>query len=160
MDKKGFTLIELLAVIIILGVVMLIATVSITGIRDNINKSMFESKLDLAIGTAKTWGQDNRELLTKEITIGELIGEELLKTDEKVTLEQYSACEEYNKTSDGGCLVVTNNIDGSVVNKLKLKVYIQYNRVYACILQTEDNKNILNEDSEWSVFGELKYYCN
>jgi len=143
---------------------MLIGTVSINGVRNNINKKMFEAKLELAIGAAKSWGQDNKDLLdnatySTEVTIGELIGDGDLKTEEKVPLTEFSACESYNKTGSD-CWVIKNNMDGSVVNKLQLKVYLEYNRVYACILKNTNNQDILKEDSSWSVFGDLKFYCS
>lgn len=164
MNKKGFTLIELLAVIVILGVVMLIGTVSVSGIRNKINKNMFESKIDLALGAAKSWGQDNKEQLnsasySKTVTIGDLIGSGDLKTEEKVLLTEFPTCELYNRTGSD-CWVLLNNFDGKVVNKLEVKVYLQYNRVYACVLKNTNNKGILGEDSSWSVYSEAGFYCS
>ena len=154
MNKKGFTLIELLAVIILLGVVMLIGTTSIAGIRNKINKSMFETKLEFAISAAKSWGQDNKELLPKTISVGELINNGSLSTDEVV---EYEDCEDTSKTDE--CRVVLD-YNGDVMNKLQLYTYLEYGRVYACISKNDLNKTLLQEDDSWSLYEHKKFYCN
>ncbi|MBE6149017.1 MAG: prepilin-type N-terminal cleavage/methylation domain-containing protein [Firmicutes bacterium] len=159
MNKKGFTLTELLAVLVILTVVMLIGSFSINGIKAKMNKNMFEAKLDLVIGAAKSWGQDNKEALDVSLTVGELIANNTLQTDERVSVSAYPACE-VNNLIGSKCAVVTNNVDGSVINKLDIKIYIEYNRVYACIEKNTNNKNVLKETATWGEYADLNYYCS
>lgn len=53
MNKKGFTLIELLAVVVILGIIMLIAIPSISGVIANSRKDSFVRTADLYIEGAR-----------------------------------------------------------------------------------------------------------
>lgn len=161
MNKKGFTLIELIAVIAIIAVISLIGAVSINGVRNNIEKNMFESKLSFVISGAKDWGQNNKNLLTSAVTktVGDLIAAGTVETEDKVPIAKYSTCETKNKSGDN-CIVIVNNTNGTVINKLDISIYIQYNRVYACILKNANNQNLLNEDASWSKYGDLNYYCS
>ena len=166
MDKKGFTLVELLATIVIIAVVTLIGTVSIGSIRNKMNKNMFEKKLTLIISAAQNWGQDNREVLTSKRTVGnvankmgvasnkkisELISSNYLQTEEK-------DCNSADKVGTD-CLVVTDNSNGKVINKLEVFIYLEYNRVYACIVKNDTNKGLLSEDNSYSLYSHLNYYC-
>ena len=47
MKKNGFTLVELLAVIVILAVVTSMASVGVSSLRKGINKSMWNSTVEL-----------------------------------------------------------------------------------------------------------------
>ena len=152
MNKKGFTLIEVLAVIVILGVVMIIGTVSIAGVRNSINKAMFKTKLELAINTAKSWGQDHREDIinhSEQLTIGDLIDSNDLSTEE---VAEYNECEDQSKKS--ACPVILDH-NKNVANKLVINIYIQYNRVYACLLKNDYNQSFLGDDSAWN-----ELYCD
>ena len=140
MNKNGFTLVELLATIVILGVVMLIGTVSITGVKNKINENNFKTKLELIISNAERWGQDNKETLstaqTKEV-------KDLIDLN-------------YIEPDTGS--VITNDINGKSLNTLSIKVYLNYNRVYACIKKTTTNKNLLGDNSSYSKYA--AYYCS
>ena len=57
MNKKGFTLVELLAVIMLLGIVMSIATLSITSISKKIKDRQFELKKQDIIIAAKKYAE-------------------------------------------------------------------------------------------------------
>ena len=177
MNKKGFTLTELLAVIVILAVVGLIGTVSITGVKKKMNENMFRNKLAEVISAGSKWGEDNKDLLDRtdvvsghpytEKTVGFLIQENYLNTEEKVLPEKYdysvAACTGKGgkmETSTGLCtMVITNNVDYKIINSLKLKIYRENNRVYTCIVKEDNTKTLLADDS-YSVYGDLNYYCN
>lgn len=169
MNKKGFTLTELLAVIVILAVVGLIGTVSITGVKKKMNENMFRNKLAEVISAGSKWGEDNKEELnpSTEKTVGFLIQENYLNTEEKVLPEKYdysaAACTGNGgkmETSTGLCtMVITNNVDYKIINSLKLKIYRENNRVYTCIVKEDNTKTLLADDS-YSVYGDLNYYCN
>ena len=59
MKDKGFTLAELLGVIIILGVIALIATVSITNSMRNSREEWYDLQISNIINGAKTWASGN-----------------------------------------------------------------------------------------------------
>ena len=139
MNKNGFTLVELLATIVIISVVMLIGTVSITGVKKKINENTFKTKLEVVINNAERWGQDNKELLSTYQTksISDLINLKYIETD------------------DGTNLI--NDTNGTSINNLSIKVYLQYNRVYACIEDSSANKSLL-EDNDKTKYKD--YYCS
>ena len=132
MNKKGFTLVELLAVITILGVVMMIGTISITGIKNKMDQNMFENKLDFVLKAARSYGQDNQSKIAlgmnatiggkavtyKLVPIGDLISSEDLEADE---------------TDDDGNKSINHYIDKVSINNLKIAVYVLNNRIYTCI---------------------------
>ena len=53
MNKKGFTLVELMAVIVIISIIALVGVTSITGVRKQMDKKLFEEKLNSAISSAE-----------------------------------------------------------------------------------------------------------
>ena len=53
MNKKGFTLVELLAVIVILAIIMIIATMNVGKVITRSRTQAFESNMDLAVKNAK-----------------------------------------------------------------------------------------------------------
>lgn len=175
MNKKGFTLIEILAVIVILAVVMLIGTVSVTGIKAKMQRNMFESKLDLIIGGAKAWGQDNKSEISpsNSSNVGDRYIEDLIElkyidTEEVARFSDYNACLPQNKipltgTPEKCKNVITNNIIGVVINKLSVRVYLDHNRVYACIINDSStrgtkNKALLKDES--GALIDSDYYCS
>lgn len=166
MSKKGFSLVELLAVIVILGVVMTIGSISIATVRQKIDKNMFENKIEFVIQAGKNWGNNNKaELIeagnVKEMTIADLIADGVLKTEELEVKDEssYICGKEIEKDGKKFCHVITNSIDGSVVNNLKIKIHMKHNRVYACIVNNSDNWAILNDNAAHDEYGHLNYYC-
>ncbi len=59
MNKKGFTLLELLAVIVILGVIIVIAAVSITNIMDDSRRKATEATAYAIIRTNSIYSLEN-----------------------------------------------------------------------------------------------------
>ena len=67
MKKKGFTLIELLATIIILGLLVTIAYISVTSILNRGNDSYYESQENMLVLAGREYFADHRSELPKEI---------------------------------------------------------------------------------------------
>ena len=77
--------------------------------------------------------------------------------------------------SDGivRCAVMTNPVDDVIVNNLKIRIYMEYNRVYACIIMdnTADgiaNRKLIDPASSYnsssrtwtnSEYSETNTYC-
>ena len=57
--KKGFTLIEVMPTIIILAVILLIAVPIYNGVRENINESIYNSKIEEVLSKAETFASEN-----------------------------------------------------------------------------------------------------
>ena len=78
MNKKGFTLVELIAVMILLGVLGLIATVTISNELKENKESLYQTQLKNIEEAAKTWADQNVFSLPTEdggtvvITLGQL----------------------------------------------------------------------------------------
>ncbi len=60
MKKNGFTLVELLAVIVILAIVTSMASVGVSSLRKGINKSMWNSTVELIENGAKNYCSDKK----------------------------------------------------------------------------------------------------
>ncbi len=61
MKKKGFTLVELLAVIVILGLLVTMATVSVIYVSKRLRTKMYCSKIETIEKAAELYGQDLSE---------------------------------------------------------------------------------------------------
>lgn len=59
MRNKGFTLAELLGVVIILGVIATIATISISNSMKNSKEELYNVQINNIISGAKTWASEN-----------------------------------------------------------------------------------------------------
>jgi len=83
MNKKGFTLVELLAVIIILGVIGLIATVTVNNVLKENRESLYNEQIKLIEDKAKLWAAEHVFELPDEdkehiiLTLGQLKAEGL-----------------------------------------------------------------------------------
>ena len=97
--KKGFTLVELLATIIILGLLVTIAYVSVTSILDRGNDSYYESQENMLVLAGREYFADHRSELPKEIgdtsnvTLKKLIEEKYI---DPITDRDENACDEEN----------------------------------------------------------------
>ena len=60
MKKNGFTLVELLAAIVILAIVTSMASVGVSSLRKGINKSMWNSTVELIENGAKNYCSDKK----------------------------------------------------------------------------------------------------
>ena len=78
MNKKGFTLVELLTVIILLGIIGLIATVTVSNELKENKESLYQIQLDNIKRSAETWSSDHVFELPSEdgehiiLTLGQL----------------------------------------------------------------------------------------
>ena len=169
MNKKGFTLVELMAVIVIISIVALVGVTSVTGVRKQMDKKLFEEKLNSAISSAEKWGEDNKNEIstTPTKTIGELIVSNYYESEEAVNpnLYNYTKCSPDSKTSKFGNLdgelcknIVTNNVDNLIVNEISIKIFIKNKRVYACIEKNDVNKNLIKETDTFDKYNK-DLYC-
>ncbi len=90
MNNKGFTLVEILAVITILSLLIVIAIPSSQRIAQKVKEKMYNTKLDLAVQSAKLWSIDNINCFKNG---------EFDKTD--ISLRSEDCQTNIGKTSDG-----------------------------------------------------------
>lgn len=83
MNKKGFTLVELLAVIVLLGIIGLIASVTISNELKENKESLYSIQIDNIKRSAQTWANSHVFELPSEnggyivLTLGQLKAEGL-----------------------------------------------------------------------------------
>jgi len=74
LNKRGFTLVELLATIVILGIISVIAVVSVDKMLDHSNETTCDNLLLTITNAAKDYASDKRFLYTEdEIKNGDII---------------------------------------------------------------------------------------
>ena len=85
LNKKGFTLVEILAAIVILGILMGLAIVSVSSILSNSKEGFYDNLEDQLILAAKSYYGDHRTLLPqnigqeRQVTVETLIKNNYLK---------------------------------------------------------------------------------
>lgn len=75
--KKGFTLIELLVVIILLGIIITLASISVTEFRKNSQNSLKEQKIKYIESGALKWGEEHLNLLSSSCYVDSSTGKRL-----------------------------------------------------------------------------------
>lgn len=78
MKNKGFTLIEMLAVIVVLGIIVGITTISIINIKEKQDQKNLENVISLILTAAKEYNVENR---SDEVDVEILLEEELVDFD-------------------------------------------------------------------------------
>ena len=121
MKKKGFTLTEVLVVIVIIGVLLAIAIPSIAIVRKNINNRVYESKEDLILAAALTYGKDFNITRNTTVKVYELLKENLIEADLKAG---ESICTKEVGINAYGCVI--NPVDNTNMNNQE--IYVTYNR--------------------------------
>ncbi len=90
-NKKGFTLIELLAVIVVLGIIMLIAVTSVSGVLEKSRKDSF-------VATARAYINAVRQkILTENISLPTEDGEEITIYFDKTMVEKGGITSPYGR---------------------------------------------------------------
>ena len=136
MKKNGFTLVELLAVVVILALITLMGTVGVGSLKNGINKSMWNSTVELIETAAKRYGEDKKNIIINknesctingvshkpgyEVTVEDLISKKYIATKELVN----NTIEKSKNEND-------NFTNGYYVNNGKVCIYIEDNLSYA-----------------------------
>lgn len=131
-NNKGFTFIELMAVIVILGVIITIATFSVTRILKKNKQTAYDTKLEIILKQAKQYIQDNDDLIyssTGRYTYHDPFHNEDITYVCKTLTIQNLLDEEY-LDSDGDNVATSQNIvmdprDNSSMNNVAIMVYIR-----------------------------------
>ena len=63
--KKGFTLVELMAVLVLIVLISTIGYAGITAVQNNIDKNLWEGKVEAIETGAADYGEDNKNRLMK-----------------------------------------------------------------------------------------------
>ena len=88
--KKGFTLVELMAALVIISILLLIAVPVYNGVRENVNKSIYESKIAEVKSKAMGYASETNRTV---MDVKTLISEGLITADNEAG--------EYNDPRDG-----------------------------------------------------------
>lgn len=147
MKKNGFTLVELLAVVCILALITLMGTVGLSSLKEGINKSMWNSTIELIENAASRYGEDKKSIIVKNnesckidaktitpctiITVEDLIEKKYLTTKDTVTINSEQRKVIINSTIAKSNNETDNLNSGYYVNNEKVYIYIDNNIAYA-----------------------------
>ena len=147
MKKKGFTLIELLAVIAILAIVITIALISVTRIRENALLEVVDTKKDQIEQAAILYGQENPNVIKTSCT-----------DHEKTVVEATNYTPSFCVTVTAGVLIDNNFFESSYLDEVNGKtdlindvtgksmredtviIYRRNNRIYSIIDEVKSNE--------------------
>ncbi len=147
MKKNGFTLVELLAVIIILTLVITIAFVSVTRIREESLKKVVETKIEQIEQAAILYGQENPNIIKTSCT-----------DHEKTVVEATNYTPSFCVTVTAGVLIDNNFFESSYLDEVNGKtdlindvtgksmredtviIYRRNNRIYSIIDEVKSNE--------------------
>lgn len=147
MKKKGFTLVELLAVIIILTLVITIAFVSVTRVREESLKRVVETKVEQIEQAAILYGQENPNVIKTSCT-----------DHEKTVVEATNYTPSFCVTVTAGVLIDNNFFESSYLDEVNGKtdlindvtgksmredtviIYRRNNRIYSIIDEVKSNE--------------------
>lgn len=156
LNKKGFTLVELLAVIVLISIIASIGAVALSKTKKQMDKKIFDTKLDLLLQAAIDYGEDNSLDMSLDSNI-------ICKyTSDSSGYANIGVTGKY-KSVTAGVLQTQKyydseesltNIDGNSIAGLNIIIYKKNNRLYSCIDYA--NMNLLLDSS-----GELykNKYC-
>ena len=119
MNKKGFTLVELLAVILILGVIGIVATISISAVRRRTDLKIVEGNLDVIMLSARGYGEQDINALSSSPIITSVSE---LKGNTELSVED-------------------------AYNNIEIKIYLYNNRASACITNKEALTDLVGESN-------------
>ena len=145
--KNGFTLVELLAVIIILTLVITIAFVSVTRVREESLKRVVETKVEQIEQAAILYGQENPNVIKTSCT-----------NHEKTVVEATNYTPSFCITVTAGVLIDNNFFESSYLDEVNGKtdlindvtgksmredtviIYRRNNRIYSIIDEVKSNE--------------------
>lgn len=131
--KKGFTLVELMAVIVILSVIMLIATISISKIRKDSAEELLETTIQSIEKSAIVYGQENPDFSDKICECDD--GKEYTESCFIVTVEKLISGNYYVSSEPE----LTNNVTGVSMMDDTFVVYRKNNRIYSSRCKISSN---------------------
>ena len=146
MNKKGFTLAELLAVIAILAVITTIAFVSLNGVRKKIDLNIVQSDLELAIVSAKSYGEDHLSSLPRTVSINDLSSEGLSIGDEYQDIKILV----YLKNRRAAACI--SNLDNSIESIVGEENKCAFSSLYCPFYDFNNDGKFSNEDATHLLF--------
>lgn len=144
MKKSGFTLVELLAVIVILVLVITIAFVSVTRIREGSLKKIVATKIEQIEQAAILYGQENPDIINPSCT-----------DHEKAVVEATNYTPSFCITVTAGVLIDNNFFESSYLDEVNGKIDL-INDVTNKSMR-EDTVIIYRRNNRiYSIFDEVK----
>ena len=139
MKKKGFTLVELLAVIVILGLLGTMATVSVIYVSKRLRTNMYCSKIETIEKAAELYGQDLNE---SEMNISCTHGGNSYNVCTTISVETLLNERYLDEDSDGDIIDPRDKTTSMKNNELY--IYKKNNRIYASFIYNTGEEDICN----------------
>ena len=124
-NKNGFTLIEIIAVVVILAVIITLSVPAVMQISKRTKQKMYESKIDIILNAAKLYGDDHRDEIINDCSLGSGC---LNITAQDLLSEGYLTKD--NVDESGNPIIVDPRYDKNI-NDFAIVIYLKNNRVYA-----------------------------
>ena len=147
MKKNGFTLVELLAVIIILTLVITIAFVSVTRIREESLKRVVETKVEQIEQAAILYGQENPNVIKtsctdheKEVVAATNYTPSFCVTVTAGVLIDNNFFESSYLDEVNGKTDLINDVTGKSMREDTVIIYRRNNRIYSIIDEVKSNE--------------------
>jgi len=150
MKKNGFTLVELLAVIVIMAIITTMGSIGISSLRDGINKSMWDSTVELIETGAKNYCSDKKEQFMKldtsknkckingktyspciTTTVEDLLERKYINTKNYVVVDNVKRKVLVNNTITKSKSETENFDNGYYVNEGNVYIYVENDVCYA-----------------------------
>lgn len=148
MKKKGFTLIELLAIIILLGIIVAFATISLSSFIQKSNKTMCEQKEKYILTSAIKYGEDHLNDLNN--TSDSHYGLSGCRKGYKIRV---------NQLINYGYVIGDNEAGTKLLIPGKSESTKTFNTVYVCLKYENvyNNKNLDDYASSYNYHGNTNY---
>lgn len=138
--KKGFTLVELMAVLVLIVLISTIGYAGITAVQNNIDKNLWEGKVEAIETGAADYGEDNKNRLNGTCNIDGVNKSNCLTRTVQFLIDNSYVDTDEVDSSDNKVIIndtLKEDDPNYYANNMEVFIYLENNRVYAKLNQPE-----------------------
>ena len=168
--KRGFTLIELLAVITILSIIVLIASVSLSNVLKDSKEDLSNSQITAIKEAAKSWSSDNMDILPsgnncsfltlKDLKEDGLIDEEIIDPKDKKNISNDLKIKIESKMNGAGNSNLTYEVNPDSIKDclyIGSDMYVDLPKGLTPVIYDGTNWKVPKENEEWYNYDKLMW---